>query len=132
MSARSNKKPDSLCMKHSSTSNTVTPKGAAKECISPKYFLSFFSNLYIPPWLWKSFKFLVLRLLEDTFVLMPPSKTLPKAEGNYPFPPNSVSENLFRFKQVLMWRFFNIFTKKYTVVCRNDLMKDKTLPYPVF
>ena len=31
-------------------------------------FLNFFSNLYIAPWLRKSFKFVVLRLLENTFV----------------------------------------------------------------
>ena len=41
-----------------------TPKGF----ISPEYFLNFLSNLYIPPWLQKSFKFMVLRLLENTFV----------------------------------------------------------------
>ena len=61
-----------------------TPKGF----ISPEYFLNFFSNLFIPPWLWKSFKFMVLRLLESTFVsqkiasslflFMPPSKILPQ------------------------------------------------------
>ena len=39
-----------------------------KEFISPEYFLNFFSNLYIPPWLRKSFKFMVLRLLSNTFV----------------------------------------------------------------
>ena len=41
-----------------------TPKGL----ISPEYFLNFFSKLYIPPWLDKSFKFMVLRLLANTFV----------------------------------------------------------------
>ena len=41
-----------------------TPKGL----MSPEYFLNFFSNLYIPPWLQKSFKFMVLRLLENKFV----------------------------------------------------------------
>ena len=35
-----------------------TPKGF----ISPESFLNFFLNLYIPPWLWKSFKVIVLRL----------------------------------------------------------------------
>ena len=39
-----------------------------KEFISPEYFLNFFSNLYILPWLWKSFNFMALRLLENTFV----------------------------------------------------------------
>ena len=39
-----------------------------KEFISAEYFLNFFSNLYIPPWLQESFKFMVLRLLENTFV----------------------------------------------------------------
>ena len=34
-----------------------TPKGF----ISPESFLNFFLNLYIPPWLRKSFKFIVLR-----------------------------------------------------------------------
>ena len=37
-----------------------TPKGH----ISPESFLNFFLNLYIPPWLQKSFKFIVLRLLQ--------------------------------------------------------------------
>ena len=41
-----------------------TPKGF----ISPEPFLNFFLNLYIPPWLQKSFKFMVLRLLTNTFV----------------------------------------------------------------
>ena len=42
----------------------LTPKGF----ISPDYFLNFFLNLYIPPWLWKSFKFmLLLRSLANTF-----------------------------------------------------------------
>ena len=40
------------------------PKGF----ISPEYFLIFFWNLYIPPWLQSCFKFMVLRLLENTFV----------------------------------------------------------------
>ena len=38
-----------------------TPKGF----IAPEYFLNFSSNLDIPPWLQKSFKFIVLRLLEN-------------------------------------------------------------------
>ena len=41
-----------------------TPKGF----ISPESFLIFFLNLYIPPWLRKSFKFIMLRLLVNTFV----------------------------------------------------------------
>ena len=61
-----------------------SPKGF----ISPEYFLDFFSNLYIPPWLRKSFKFMTLRWLENTFLsqknwicsflLISPSKTLPQ------------------------------------------------------
>ena len=39
-----------------------------KEFVSPESFLNFFLNLYIPPWLQKSFKFIVLRLLANTFV----------------------------------------------------------------
>ena len=35
--------------------------------ISPESFLKFFLNLYIPPWLRKSFKFMVLRLLTNKF-----------------------------------------------------------------
>ena len=38
-----------------------TPKGS----ISPESFLNFLLNLYIPPWLPKSFKFIVLRLLQS-------------------------------------------------------------------
>ena len=77
-----------------------TPKGF----ISAEYFLNFFSNWYIPIRLWKKIKFVVLRLLENTFVsqkkkkkliciflLMLPSKTLTQvliithqAEGNFP------------------------------------------------
>ena len=36
--------------------------------ISPEYFLNFFQNLYIIAWLQKSFKFMLLRLLENTFL----------------------------------------------------------------
>ena len=41
-----------------------TPKGF----ISPESFLILFLNLYIPPRLQKSFKFMVLKLLAHTFV----------------------------------------------------------------
>ena len=41
-----------------------TPKGF----ISPKSFLTSFLNLDTPPWLQKSFKFIVLRLLANTYV----------------------------------------------------------------
>ena len=86
LSAKNNKKAGRLCMEFSLTSNTVTPEGTTKGFISPEYFMSFFWNLYIPAWLWKSFKFLVLRLLEDISL----SKNLPLAEGNDTFPPNRV------------------------------------------
>ena len=76
-----------------------SPKGF----ISPEYFLDFFSNLYIPPWLQKSFKFMTLRWLENTFLSQkiesvhfysyPQAKLSPRSissllqtEGNYPFP----------------------------------------------
>ena len=40
------------------------------ECICPSILsiVIFFSDLYDPPWLQKSFNFMVLRLLEKTFV----------------------------------------------------------------
>ena len=86
-------------MKLSSTSNTVTPKGTTKGFISPEYFLNFFSNLYIPPLLQKSFKFPVLWLLEDTFLLMPLSKTPPKKKEITHFLQTGLSENLFFTQQ---------------------------------
>ena len=71
--------------------------------ISPEYFLIFFSNLYIPPWLQKSFKFMVLRLLANTFVNQrvesvhfyscpeqnspPCSYHYPKGRTKFPIPP---------------------------------------------
>ena len=74
-----------------------TPQGF----ISPEYSLNFFCNLYIPPWLQQSFKFMVLRLLENEMnlfiLLMPQAKHFSRflssplqAEGNYLFPPNNV------------------------------------------
>ena len=57
-----------------------TPKGF----ISPEYFLNFFSNLYISPWLQKCFKFMVLRLLKNTFVSL-------KTESVYPWPQAKLS-----------------------------------------
>ena len=64
-----------------------TPKGF----ISSESFLNFFRNLYISPWLRKSFIFIVLRLLANTlnlelnqkiesvyFYSCPPSRTLPQ------------------------------------------------------
>ena len=84
-----------------------TPRGF----IFSESFLNFFLNLYIPPWLWKSFKVIVLRLLQYicesknwicSFLIMHPRKTLPQvfiiilqADGNCPFLPNSV-----------FWRYF--------------------------
>ena len=51
--------------------------------VSPESFLDFFLSLHIPLWLRESFKFIVLRLLANTFVstpifFIPPSKTLPQ------------------------------------------------------
>ena len=67
-----------------------TPKGF----IFPESFLNFFLNLYIPPWLRKSFKLIVLRLLQIglrvkknwicSFLLMRPSKILPQLFTNPP------------------------------------------------
>ena len=80
-----------------------TPKGFI---FSPEYLLSFFSNLYIAPWLRESSKFMVLKLLENVFVtkkiksvhfsLCPQAKMYPRflslpiqEGGNYPFPPHN-------------------------------------------
>ena len=41
---------------------------APKGFIFPESFLNFFLNQYIPPWLQKGFKFIMLRLLANTFV----------------------------------------------------------------
>ena len=42
-----------------------------KEFIFPESFLNFFLNLYIPPWLRKSFKLIALRLLQIDFTHAP-------------------------------------------------------------
>ena len=39
-----------------------------KKFMFPKYFLNFFSNLYISQWFRKSLKFMMLRLLANTLV----------------------------------------------------------------
>ena len=96
---------------HNSRIHTLIFLWTRKGFISPEYFLNFFLNLYIPPWLWKSFKVIVLRLLQYicesknwicSFLIMPPSKTLSQvfiiilqADGNCPFLPNSVFEDIF-------------------------------------
>ena len=88
-----------------------------KGFIFPESFLNFFLNLYIPPWLWKSFKVIVLRLLQYicesknwicSFLIMPPSKTLSQVfiiilqpDEIFPFLPNSV-----------FWRYFFLRTKE--------------------
>ena len=84
-----------------------TPRGF----IFSESFLNFFLNLYIPPWLQKSFKFIVLTYCKYicesknwicSFLLMLLSKTLPQVfiiilqeDGNCPFLPNRV-----------FWRYF--------------------------
>ena len=84
------------------------PKGF----IFPEYFLNFLLNLYIPPWLRKSFKFIVLRLhlwvkKLNLFNFTHASKQnsppgyfsiftiIPQADGNCPILPNSI-----------FWRYF--------------------------
>ena len=49
---------------HNSRIHTLIFLWTRKGFISPEYFLNFFLNLYIPPWLRKSFKVIVLRLLQ--------------------------------------------------------------------
>ena len=90
-----------------------TPKGF----ISSESSLNFFLNLYIPPWLRKSFIFIVLRLLENIFVSQKiesvhfyscsPSKTLPQvftiipqAKGNCLFLPNFIFWRYFFFSRI--------------------------------
>ena len=69
-----------------------TPKGF----ISPESFLNFLLNLYIPPWLQKSFKFIgnYWKYISESknwiysILPLPPSKTLiviPQADRNCPF-----------------------------------------------
>ena len=77
-------------MKLSSTASTVTPKRTNKGVYPSRIFLNFFLKPVYPNMVVKSFKFLVLRLLEDKFFPMSLSKPLPQAEGNYHFPPNRV------------------------------------------
>ena len=77
-------------MKLSSTSNTVTRKRTNKGVYLSRIFLDFFLKPVYPNMVEKSFKFLVLRSLEDKFLLMSLSKPLPQAEGNYHFPPNRI------------------------------------------
>ena len=95
-----------------------------KGFISPESFLNFLLNLDIPPWLPKSFKFIVLRLLQIHLWVKKlnlfnfthaPSKTLPQvfisipqADGNCPFLPNSI-----------FWRYF---------ILSRKIMKWKKLP----
>ena len=62
-----------------------------KRFISPESFLNFFLNLFIPPWLRKSFKFIVLRSLQIhlwvkkiecfNFYSCPQAKLAPKQTG---------------------------------------------------
>ena len=71
--------------------------------LPPGYLLGFLSELYIPPWLGKFFKFMLFRLLEMHFLLMPPDKTFPQVLiichqtwANYLFPPKQhFFESLF-------------------------------------
>ena len=86
-----------------------------KDINSPESFLNFLLNLYILPWLQKSFKFIVLRLLQihlwvKKFCSCPqaklPGKSPPpllpqvfiiisQADGNCPFLPNSIFRRYF-------------------------------------
>ena len=64
-------------MKLSSTSNTATPKRTNKGVYLSIIFLDFFLKPVYPNMVLKSFKSLVLGLLEDKFLLMYLSKPLP-------------------------------------------------------
>ena len=62
-----------------------------------RIFIGFFLKPVYPPSLWKSFKFMLLRLLKITKTLMSPSKTLPEVfiitiqvEVNYLFLPSNL------------------------------------------
>ena len=98
-----------------------TPEGFK---LSPEYFWIVFSNLYIAPWLQKSFKFMMLRLLGKAFVsqkiesvhfyLCPQTKIYPRflslplqAGGNYPFPPHNVFCILSQQKGRRLWSWRN-------------------------
>ena len=88
-----------------------------KGFISPEFFLNFLLNLYISPWLRKSFKFIVIRLLQihlrvkklNLFNFTHPLKqnsppgfdNYPQAGGNCPFHLNSI-----------FWRYFFLSRKR--------------------
>ena len=100
----------------------------SKGFISPESFLIFFLDLYIPPWLWKSFKVIVLRLLKYicelkngicSFLIMAWSKTLSQAfiiifqaDENCSLLPNSV-----------FWRYFFLSRKGEMITELKELPK---------
>ena len=90
-----------------------TPKGF----ISPESFLNFLQNLYISPWLRKSFKFIVLRLLQIhlwvkklnlfNFTHAPKQNSPP---GFYHYPPGR--QELPIFPNSIFWRYFFLSRKR--------------------
>ena len=101
-----------------------------KRLISP--VLNLLLNLYIPPWLWKSFKFIVLRLLKihlwlkklNLFNFNHASKQnsppgfyhYPQADRNCPFLPNSIFWGYFFLNRKRGQRIMEL--KKFTKLTR--------------
>ena len=95
-----------------------TPKGS----ISPEYFLIFFSNVYIPPWLKKMFQIHGVKITGKyicesknricSFLLMPVRKTLPQvfiittpSRRKLPIPPDKAFwESIFPQQRRGLWR----------------------------
>ena len=112
-----------------------------KRFISPESFLNFFLNLFIPPWLRKSFKFIVLRSLQIhlwvkkiecfNFYSCPQAKLAPKflwlfpqADGNCTFLSNSVFEDIFPEKEggrrLWSWKNYQISQRYRSQVLINS------------
>ena len=95
-----------------------TPKGF----ISPESFLNFLLNLYIPPWLPKSFKFIVLRLLQIRLWVKKlnlfnfshtPKQNSPSGFYHYPLG----WQELHILQNSIFWRYFLL-----SRMCTNNYM----------
>ena len=86
--------------------------------VSPECSSKFLSNLYMPPWLWKLFKFMVFRLLENTFANQNiewrhfhsclPDKILPKFLSHHQAKKAAM---FFPCKGTILWCFIDQFIR---------------------